>query len=155
MSKAKPHRHGAASDFAIELHPYYRDLVPSPTLRINETVISKWRAGETVYHLGFGESRFPVHPLLLAALNEHAKAKSYLPSRGLPQLLDAVAAYYTRHLGIDFDAGQVVIGPGSKALIYAIQMAVGAELYLPTPSWVSYAPQARMLGKPVRPNSGC
>ena len=29
-------------------------------------------------------------------------------------------------------------------------MAVGAELYLPSPSWVSYAPQARMLGKRVR-----
>ncbi len=103
-----------------------------------------------MYHLGFGESRFPVHPLLLEALAEHGKAKSYLPSRGLPELLDAVAAYYTRHLGIDFDAGQVVVGPGSKALIYAIQMAVDAELYLPSPSWVSYAPQARMLDKPVR-----
>ena len=36
-----------------------------------------------------------------------------------------------------------------KALIYALQMALDADLYLPSPSWVSYAPQARILNKPV------
>ncbi len=43
-----------------------------------------------------------------------------------------------------------MIGPGSKSLIYAVQMALDAELILPTPSWVSYAPQAHLLHKSVR-----
>lgn len=150
MSHAQGHRKGVNDEVAIELEPFFRDLPSSPTLQINETVRRLWQDGETVYHLGFGESRFPVHPRLLAGLGEHGRAKSYLPGRGLPALLDAVAAWYTRHLGIDFDPGQVVVGPGSKALIYAVQMAVSAELYLPSPSWVSYAPQAEMLGKRVR-----
>lgn len=138
------------ADLDIDLHAYYRDLAPSPTLHINEAVNRRWRNGETVYHLGFGESRFPVHPLLLDALTEYGRAKSYLAARGLPRLLDAVAAYYTRHLGIPFSESQVVVGPGSKGLIFAMQMAMSAELYLPSPSWVSYAPQAEMLGKRVR-----
>lgn len=150
MSQAESRENGVQSQFTIELNPYFRDLAPSPTLAINETVNRMWLAGETVYHLGFGESRFPVHPLLLDALRKHGRAKSYLPARGLPELLDAVAGYYTRHLNIGFDPGQVAVGPGSKALIYAIQMALSAELYLPSPSWVSYAPQAEMLGKRVR-----
>jgi aspartate/methionine/tyrosine aminotransferase len=44
---------------------------------------------------------------------------------------------------------QVVVGPGSKALLYALVMALGDEVILPHPSWVSYAPQAHILGKPV------
>lgn len=150
MSRADSHTNRAQSEFTIELNSYFRDLAPSATLAINETVNRMWKAGETVYHLGFGESRFPVHPLLLDALREHGHAKSYLPARGLPELLDAVAGYYTRHLNMRFDPAQVAVGPGSKVLIYAIQMALSAELYLPSPSWVSYAPQAMMLGKRVR-----
>ncbi len=134
----------------IDLHTYYRDLATSPTLKINETVSQRWQDGQTVYHLGFGESRFPVHPMLLEALTEYGRAKSYLAARGLPVLLDAIAGYYTRHLGMPFTADQVVVGPGSKGLIFAVQMAMSAELFLPSPSWVSYAPQAEMLGKPVR-----
>ena len=138
------------ADLDLDLHAYYRDLGTSPTLKINEAVSQRWRNGETVYHLGFGESRFPVHPLLLDALTEYGRAKSYLAAKGLPELLEAVAGYYTRHLGTPFSASQVVVGPGSKGLIFAVQMAMSAELFLPSPSWVSYAPQAEMLGKPVR-----
>ena len=39
---------------------------------INERVNQLWAEGETVYHLGFGESRMPVHPKLLKALRENA-----------------------------------------------------------------------------------
>jgi aspartate/methionine/tyrosine aminotransferase len=49
-----------------------------------------------------------------------------------------------------FSESQVIVGPGSKGLIFAVQMAMSAELFLPSPSWVSYAPQAEMLGKRVR-----
>lgn len=133
----------------IRLTPYFEQLEPSATLHINERVKRLWQEGRTVYHLGFGESRFPVHPLLTAALARHANAKSYLPAAGLWELREAVAAWYSGHLAMPVKPSQVVIGPGSKALIYAAQMALSAPLYLPAPSWVSYAPQAQMLGKTV------
>jgi len=98
--------------------------------------------------MGFGESRFDVHPRLQQAIRSHADKKSYLPARGLPQLVESVATYYSHKLAIDFKQSQVVIGPGSKALIYALQMILDADVFLPTPSWVSYGPQAALLSKP-------
>ncbi len=62
----------------------------------------------------------------------------------------AVAGYYQRRDGLDVDAESVLVGPGSKELLFNIQMACQAELILPAPSWVSYVPQAVMLGRKVR-----
>lgn len=125
------------------------DRALSPTLAINQRVKELWAAGETVYHLGFGESRFPVHPTVRAALIAHADAKSYLPTLGLPELRAAVADFYTKRMGVEATAERVIVAPGSKALLYAFQMALAGDTILPTPSWVSYAPQARLLNRLV------
>lgn len=127
-------------------------LVPSPTLHINERVKEMWAAGQDVFHLGFGESRFPVHPKLRAALAENAHRKSYLAGQGLAELRQAIARFYTARLdlpGPAIDPRQVIVGPGSKALIYALLLALDGQLFLPTPSWVSYLPQARLAMKAV------
>lgn len=128
---------------------FARDITLSPTLGINERVKALWAAGETVYHFGFGESRFPVHPKLQAGLAENAHHKGYLPVQGLAALREAIAAYDGRIRHTTISPDQVMVGPGSKALIYALQMALAGDLLLPTPSWVSYAPQAKLLGKRV------
>lgn len=62
-------------------------------------------------------------------------------------LTDAVARYYSDKLSCDFKSNQVIIGPGSKAIIYGLQMALEADVFLTTPSWVSYGPQAELLGR--------
>ncbi|MEZ4861882.1 MAG: aminotransferase class I/II-fold pyridoxal phosphate-dependent enzyme [Caldilineaceae bacterium] len=124
-------------------------LEPSPTLLINERVNEMWNAGKTVYHLGFGESRFPVHPKIWNALRDHADKKSYLAGQGLFELRKAVAGFYTRKLGMEVTSDQVIIGPGSKPVFFVLQMALDADLILPTPSWVSYGPQARLIHKRV------
>lgn len=126
-----------------------RELKPSPTLYINERVTEMWAEGKTVYHLGFGESRFPVHPKIQEALRANVHQKSYLAGQGLPGLRTAAAGFYSRHMDMAIAPQQIIAGPGSKSLIYALQMALDAELILPTPSWVSYAPQAHLLNKPV------
>jgi hypothetical protein len=56
-------------------------LDPSPTLQINERVNQIWAQQGQVYHLGFGESRFPVHPELQQALQANAHQHSYLPAQ--------------------------------------------------------------------------
>lgn len=42
-----------------------------------------------------------------------------------------------------------MIGPGSKELIFILQLVYYGELIIPTPSWVSYSPQARIAGRHV------
>ena len=124
-------------------------LAPSPTLYINERVRQMWAAGETVFHLGFGESRFPAHPRIVRALAENGARRSYLSGTGLPGLRQAIAQFYTRQLQQNVSADQVIVAPGSKALLFALQMAVAGATILQTPSWVSYAPQARLINRPI------
>ena len=126
-----------------------RQATLSPTLALNERVNRLWLAGQPVYHMGFGESRFPVHPKLAAALAENLDRTSYPPAQGIKELRQNVARFYYRHFGMEVNADQVIVGPGSKPLIFAALMALDADVLLPTPSWVSYGPQARLLGRTV------
>ncbi len=126
-----------------------RGLKPSATLSLNDRVREMWGLGLDVYHLGFGESRFPVHPKIAEALRANVHQRSYLPAMGIWELRETIAGFYHRKFRMDVSPDQVVTGPGSKSLLYALVLALGEELILPQPSWVSYASQAHMVGKPV------
>ncbi len=126
-----------------------RGLHASATLTINDRVRELWAAGKNVYHLAFGESRFPVHPKIAEALAASAQKRSYLPALGIPELRAKIATYYAEKFGLDVDPDQVAVGPGSKSLIFSCMLALGEEVVLPQPSWVSYGPQAHLLAKPI------
>jgi len=126
-----------------------RGLKASATIAINDRVREMWAKGENVYHLAFGESRFPVHPKIAEALGANAHKRSYTQPLGIPELRKTIATHYSRRFDLDVAPEQVVVGPGSKSLIFSCLMALGEEVILPQPSWVSYAPQAHILGKPV------
>ena len=68
---------------------------------------------------------------------------------GHPELRSAAAGYWQRR-GLPTSPDQVVCGPGSKPLLFGLLLAIGADVALPRPSWVSYAAQAAMIG--VRPH---
>lgn len=120
----------------------------SPTLAINEAVRRRQALGERVVHLGFGEAGLPVHPVLRKALEQASGANAYGSVAGSGSLRSSVAAYYTRR-GLATEPEQVVVGPGSKALLFALLTALEGDLALPKPAWVSYEPQARLAGKQV------
>lgn len=117
----------------------------SPTLEANEMVAARRAKGEQVLHMGFGESPFPVPERLENALKAAVGRKEYLPTSGLSELREAVAQYYKDKIGLDTDKFDVIIAPGSKLILYSLQMAIEGDLLAPDPSWVSYAPQAKML----------
>lgn len=133
----------------LPLNPNLQGLVPSATLAINERCAALRQQGREVFALGFGQSPFPVPAPVVAALQRHAHRKDYLPVKGLPALREAVAGAYGRRLGFDCGPADVMIGPGSKELIFLLQLVYDGVLLLPTPAWVSYAPQARMIGRRV------
>ncbi len=103
------------------------------------------------HHFAFGQSPFPPPPSVVEALREHAAEHDYLPTAGLPELREAVAAYYRHHFGLETAADCVVVSPGSKEMIAVLLAALEGQVLVPTPSWVSYMPQARILRKPVVP----
>ena len=97
-----------------------RGLKAPANLALNERVHRMWAEGRAVFHLAFGESRFPVHPKLAEALRANVHQRSYLPTLGIPELCEAIARYYQRRFEMTVSPDQVVVGPGSKALLYAL-----------------------------------
>ena len=108
--------------------------------------------------LAFGEAGLPVHPRLRDALAAATASGSYGPVAGIPALREAAAGYWTRR-GLPTEPGRVVAGPGSKPLLYAVLLAIGTDVAVPSPSWVSYAAQTQLTGArphfvPAAPGEG-
>ena len=134
----------------INLNLNVRGLKPSATLAINELCEQLRREGREVYRLGLGQSPFPVPEVVVEELRVHAFEKDYLPVKGLWQLRRSVADYYRRTQGLSRTWQSIIIGPGSKELMFLLQLVYYGDLVIPTPSWVSYAPQARIIGRQVQ-----
>lgn len=133
----------------VSLNMNVRGLEKSPTISINERSQALKREGKTIYRLGLGQSPFPIPLKVVEALRENAHEKDYLPAEGLPMLREAVANFHRRKNGAASTAECVLIGPGSKELMFLLQLAYYGELIVPTPCWVSYIPQANILGRKV------
>src|SRR5262249_32353767 len=48
--------------------------------------------------------------------------------------------------GLPTGPESVISGPGSKSLLFGLLLAIGADVAVPQPSWVSYAAQAALAG---------
>ncbi len=134
----------------VHLNLNVRGLGASATLAVNEESNRLRGRGRTVYKLGLGQSPFPVPAPVVEALQANAFQKDYQPVKGLEELRRAVAAYHHRRQQIDGGPENVLIGPGSKELMFLLQLVYYGDLVIPTPTWVSYAPQAHIIGRHVR-----
>ncbi|GBP99779.1 aminotransferase [Streptomyces spongiicola] len=130
----------------------------SATLAADEALARRRRAGEEVLSLASGEIGLPVLTVLRERLAEASGRNAYGPVAGSRELRAAAAGYWARR-GLDTDPDLVVSGPGSKPLLFALLPAVGGDVVMPVPSWVSYAAQARLAGRrpiavPTLPGQG-
>ena len=123
-----------------------KDLKPSSTLLINETSRKLEEQGKKIYKFGFGQSPFKVPVDVVEELKNNAHQNQYLPMQGLSKLRDAVAKYTSVKKNFNYKSENVIIGPGSKELMFLLHIIFDGEIILPAPSWVSYAPQA-ILGR--------
>ena len=123
-----------------------KDLKPSSTLLINETSRRLEAQGKKIYKFGFGQSPFKVPENIVKELKDNAHQNKYLPMQGLSELRDAIAKYTSEKKNYDYKSDNVIIGPGSKELMFLLHVIFDGEIILPAPSWVSYAPQA-ILGR--------
>lgn len=67
---------------------------------------------------------------------------------GLPELRQAVSDFYSRHYNIRVEAERIIIGHGVKDLIFPLFTLLGGSVIVPTPGWLGYLPQLRILNKP-------
>ena len=128
------------------LKNFVKNLKPSSTLAINETSKQLEQQGKKIFKFGFGQSPFKVPEDVVEELKSNAYQNKYLPMQGLEELREAVAKYSSKKKNYNYKANNVIIGPGSKELMFLLHVIFDGEIILPAPSWVSYAPQA-ILGR--------
>ena len=123
-----------------------KDLKPSSTLKINEVSKHLENQGKKIFNFGFGQSPFQVPSDVVDELKNNAHQNKYLPVQGLLELREVIAKYTSVKKKNNYKSSNVIIGPGTKELMFLLQLLFDGEILLPAPSWVSYAPQA-LLGR--------
>ncbi len=99
------------------------------------------------YGFAFGQSPFPVpKPVQDALINNVDKGK-YAGVPGIPELRETISLYNKRNFGIEIDSKRVFVGPGTKELIFNLLQVLHGTVILPTPAWLGYLPQIRLLKK--------
>ena len=104
----------------IHLNPNVKELKPSATVAINDLSNELKRSGRDIFKLGLGQSPFPVPEPVVEALRVNAHQKDYLPVKGLRELRQAVAEHHKRTFDLQVDPEDVLIGPGSKELMFLL-----------------------------------
>ena len=119
-----------------------KNLEPSSTLRINEISKKLESEGKKIYKFGFGQSPFEVPDDVVNELKNNAHQNKYLSVQGLIELRNTISKYSNAKNSQNYKPENIIIGPGTKELMFLLQLLFDGDVLLPTPSWVSYAPQA-------------
>jgi len=133
-------------------------LRASAILRIAADIRELTAAGRSICNLTVGDfspREFPAPAELVSGIQEALRAgeTNYPPSSGLPELRDAVAAFYGRRLGLELKAENVVIASGARPAIYAAYRTIldpGDAVVYSTPSW-NNADYCQIVGATPRP----
>lgn len=139
-----------AHPIAVSINPTLEGLGLSETLAINEISKRLQAEGRSLYKFGLGQSPFPVPESVVAALRLYAPQKDYLSVKGLMPLRKAVAEFHRKKDLVNFSPENVMVGPGSKELLFLVQLVFNGEIIIPSPGWVSYLPQAKIIGREIR-----
>ncbi|WP_313104645.1 aminotransferase [Brevundimonas sp.] len=102
---------------------------------------------------GFPDGTEPAELLDAAARALRERGNQYPPSRGLPELRAAAAAFYNRFDGLALTADNVVVTSGATEAIAAALMATitpGDEVVIIEPAYDAYRPLIERAGGVVR-----
>ena len=127
------------------------NVLPSATIAVKEEADRLKREGVDVIDFGPGEPDFNT-PENIKEAARAAVARNlshYLPTLGLPELREAIAADYRRKHGTDYASSEVLVSCGGKNALFAAAMALfdqGDEVIIPAPFWVSFPEQVRLAG---------
>ena len=128
-----------------------KTLAPSSTLAVQAKARELRARGIDVISFGAGEPDFdtPEH-IKNAALQAMRRGQTkYTEVGGVPELRAAVCAKLKRDNGLDYAPDEILVSCGAKHTLYNLATALlnpGDELLVPSPFWVSYPEQARLLG---------
>ncbi len=128
-----------------------KTLVPSATLAMNARARAMRAQGVDVISFSVGEPDFDTPARIKdAAVRALEKGQTkYTEVGGIAELRAAVCHKLKRDHGLEYAPDEVTVSCGAKHTLYNIVMALvnpGDEVLIPSPYWVSYPEQVRLLG---------
>lgn len=128
----------------------------SPIRKFHPYAQAAKAAGKRVYHLNIGQPDIETPAAYFDAVRSFAQpVLEYAPSPGIPSLIQAVQAYYSR-LGTRLEEGDILITTGgSEALQIALNCILdeGDEVIVPEPFYPNYTTFVNAAGGVIRPLS--
>jgi len=99
------------------------------------------------YGFAFGQSPFHVPHIMQNALIKNAYHGKYAAVSGIKELRESISEYNKHYFEMDVDPRRIYVGPGTKELLYNLLEILHGTVILPTPAWLGYLPQIRLLKK--------
>ncbi len=126
-------------------------LKPSATLAITAKAKELRSKGIDVIGFGAGEPDFDTPQFVKEACIKALKEgmTKYAPSAGIPQLREALAQKFFEENRIEYKPSEIVVSTGAKMILFLIFMTIlneGDEVLVPSPYWVTYPEQIKLLG---------
>lgn len=118
---------------------------------LNERRLALEKEGRTIYNMSVGTPDFKPAPHIVQALTDAAQDPDNwkYALRDLPELLDAVCAYYKRRFGVTVTPDMICSCYGSQEGMGHIGLALcdeGDTVLLPTPCYPVFIAGAKMAG---------
>ena len=129
-----------------------QDLAESGTIAVSNKVAALRAEGIDVVSLGAGEPDFdtPDHIKQAAsAALDRGETKYAKPASGVAELKSAVIDKLARENNLTYAPDQIIATIGGKEglyLAFATLLDPGDEVIIPTPYWVSYPEQVKLVG---------
>jgi aspartate aminotransferase len=126
----------------------------SPIRKLAPLAAAARARGVKIFNLNIGQPDVPTPPEFLRAVCAFSdRVLEYGPSDGLPQLREAMAAYFARY-EIALNPGEILItNGGSEAILFAFNVVAdqGDEIIIPEPFYTNYNGYAEMASLKVVP----
>lgn len=126
-------------------------LSPSPTLVLDAKVKEMQRSGMPVINLGIGEPDFETPPNIKRAAIKAIRDgfTHYTETAGILELRKEIAEKFERENHVLYDPSEIVVGCGSKHLLYSVFQVLCKErdeVLVPVPTWSTYIKQIKLAG---------
>ena len=127
----------------IKLSHLAETLQGSEIVRLGATIKEKIKQGEKIYNYTIGDfdsAIFPIPAILEKEIIDAYKNRytTYPPADGIPELREAVSAFFASREGLQYGINEILIAAGGRPLIYALYRAIidkGDKVIYPVPSW--------------------
>ena len=124
---------------------------PSATIAVTQKARDLKNAGRDIISLSVGEPDFDTPDNIKNAAIEAIRRgeTKYTPVPGIQPLREAIARKFKRENGLDYKAGQTIVGTGGKHILFNAFLSTvnpGDEVIIPAPFWVSYPDMVLLAG---------